>query len=338
MPLPADDEAGLAPLFRYTGFRDFLRAWQTTTAVLRDAAALEAVAVDYAAAAAAQGVVHAEAVVSPPERVLRGQTTWHQEWEGWSRGCARAREEHGVDLALTVDVYRGIAPGAALDAARECVAAARRGVPLVGFGMGGDEASAPLEPYAEAFAAAREGGLGVVPHAGEVRGPESVAETLDLLAPDRLRHGVTAAQDADVLARLAASGVVCDVTPVSNLRLGVVTSLAEHPLPAMVAAGVRCSLGSDDPAFFDTSLHVEHLVAAALGVPARRLFDDAVHGCLCGGATRARLADLSAATDWQAVQAGLDAEVGGRGPDALLPPAPGGPDESEVTPQDLVTG
>ena len=316
--LPATTVDGLRPLFRYTGFRDFLRAWSTTTAVLRDATSLEEVAVDHAAAAAAAGVVHCEAVVSPPERVGRGQTTWAQEWQGWRRGCERARDEHGVDLALTVDLYRGMDPAAALQAAHECVAAAGRGVPVVGLGIGGAETAAPLAPYVPAFDVARAGGLGVVPHAGETGGPGSVSETLDLLAPDRLRHGVTAARDPAVLARLARAGTVCDVTPVSNLRLGVVASLATHPLPRMVAAGVRCSLGSDDPAFFDTSLEVEHRVATALGVPARRLFDDAAAGCLCGPVARRRWAATSRDTDWDAVQTALHASVAGRGADELL--------------------
>ena len=110
---------------------------------------------------------------------------------------------------------------------------------VAGISLGGSEHRFPPAPFARAFAIAREGGLKAAPHAGETAGPESIRSALDDLHADRLRHGVRAVEDAALLAELADRGVVCDVTPVSNLRTGVVSSLNEHPLPAMLAAGVQ---------------------------------------------------------------------------------------------------
>ena len=93
---------------------------------------------------------------------------------------------------------------------------------------GGLYPNATFEP---AFRAAREAGLGSVPHAGEVVGPESVRTALDLLEPDRIRHGFRAIEDPALVQELADRGVVLDVTPISNVRTGVVASLEEHPLP-----------------------------------------------------------------------------------------------------------
>jgi aminodeoxyfutalosine deaminase len=106
---------------------------------------------------------------------------------------------------------------------------------------------------------------------------------------------------------------------VSNLRTGSVGALREHPLPALIAAGVRCSLATDDPAMFGTDLGREHAVAAALGVRARDLYAAGVAGARCDEATRRRLAGLGTATDWDAVEAAIqDAIEDGTGADEAV--------------------
>ena len=90
-------------------------------------------------------------------------------------------------------------------------------------------------------------------------------EAIDVLHADRLRHGIRSAEDPGLLRELAARGIVCDVCPVSNVSTGAVDSLAEHPLPLMLRAGVRCSISTDDPAMFGTDLAHEYRVAARLG-------------------------------------------------------------------------
>src|SRR5207244_5302891 len=147
-------------------------------------------------------------------------------------------------------------------------------------------------PFARAFAIAREGGLGAVPHAGEVAGPASVRGALDVLRADRIRHGIRAEEDPGLVRELAARGTVLDVCPVSNLRLGVVASLADHPLPRLVAAGVRCSISTDDPAMFDTDLTRDYEAATSLGLDPRSLYETGVAGALCDNGTRERLRQI----------------------------------------------
>ena len=150
--------------------------------------------------------------------------------------------------------------------ARLSIDYADRGV--VGLGLGGMEA-APFDPYRPAFAIARDGGLALVPHAGEAAGPDSIREVLSV-DPDRLRHGIRAVEDPAVLAEIVDRGLVLDVCPTSNLRTGVVASLAEHPLPLLRAAGVLCTINTDDPAMFGTDLGHEYELAATLGVTGGR--------------------------------------------------------------------
>jgi aminodeoxyfutalosine deaminase len=169
---------------------------------------------------------------------------------------------------------------------------------VVGVGLGGLEAQFPPEPYAEVFAQAKAEGLGSVPHAGEHAGPASVHGALDALQADRIRHGFRAVEDDELIAELVQRGTVLDVTPVSNVRTGAVGSLTEHPLRALVAAGVRCSISTDDPAMFDTDLTRDYDAARSLGVDPRSAYDAGVEGALCDEATRERLRGIGRECDW----------------------------------------
>ena len=137
-----------------------------------------------------------------------------------------------------------------------------------------------------------------MPHAGEVAGPASIRGAIEALGADRIRHGIRAVEDPSLLQELADRGIVCDVCPVSNLRTVAVPSLAEHPLPQMVAAGVACSISTDDPAMFDTDLTRDYEAAAALDHGAAAAYEAGLAGALCDEATLVRLASLAAGFDW----------------------------------------
>jgi aminodeoxyfutalosine deaminase len=172
---------------------------------------------------------------------------------------------------------------------------------VVGIGLGGSEKLYPAEPYAPVFAMARGSGLGAVPHAGELGDPDAVRTALDLLSADRIRHGIAAARDPGLMREIAARGVVLDVCPISNLRTRAVASLAEHPLPELVAAGVSCSVSTDDPAIFGTDLTADYAAAAQLGVDPRSCYLAGLQGTLCDEQTRDRLRRIDDAFDWSAV-------------------------------------
>jgi adenosine deaminase len=127
--------------------------------------------------------------------------------------------------------------------------------------MAGDERFGDVEDYVRAFDFAREAGLGITVHAGEFGGWESVQAALDHLRPSRIGHGVRAAENANLVKRIAAEGVVLECCPGSNIALGVYDSFASHPLPALRRAGVKVTLNSDDPPHFHTSLAREYEIA-----------------------------------------------------------------------------
>jgi aminodeoxyfutalosine deaminase len=167
--------------------------------------------------------------------------------------------------------------------------------------IGGLEAEYPPEPYEPAFTLARAEGLGSVPHAGEVVGPASVRGALEALGVDRLRHGIRATDDPGLVREIAGRGTVLDICPLSNLRTGAVASLAEHPLPHLVGAGVYCSISNDDPAMFDTDLTRDYEAACSFGIPPRTFYEAGVKGALCDETTGTMLRELGQLFEWDAV-------------------------------------
>jgi aminodeoxyfutalosine deaminase len=293
--LPAETVEGLRELYRFRDFDHFIEIWILTTNCLRREADFRQVVVDYSAEAKRHGAVYLEAIFSPIERTWRG-VAWDEILGGYCDGAQEARELHGVEVRLTPDITRSASLDDALTLVRHAARYRDRGI--VAVGLGGEEALYPPEPFAPAFRAAREEGLGSVPHAGEVVGPASIRGALDALEPDRIRHGIRAVEDPGLLRELAGRGLVLDVTPLSNVRTGAVSSLDEHPLPELVRAGVRCSVSTDDPAMFATDLTSEYEAAEALGLDPRSLYETALGGALCDETTRTRLEEVGAAFAW----------------------------------------
>jgi aminodeoxyfutalosine deaminase len=289
--LPDDLES----LYRFRDFAHFIEVWILTTNALRTETDFRQVVTDYAAEAASHGAVYLEGIFSPAERVARG-VDWDEIFSGYCDGAEEARELHGVEVRLTPDIFRGATPQQAEQVVRYSAKYGDRGI--VAVGLGGLEAEYPPEPYEPAFTLARSLGLASVPHAGEVAGAESVRGALEALGADRIRHGIRSVEDSGLVAELAGRGTVLDVCPLSNLRTGAVESLEEHPLPQLVAAGVRCSISTDDPAMFDTDLTRDYATAASLGLSPRAAYEAGVAGALCDDETRECLQQIGDAFNW----------------------------------------
>ncbi|WP_063746294.1 adenosine deaminase [Streptomyces prunicolor] len=170
-----------------------------------------------------------------------------------------AGETLGVGFGLTLSASRNRDPRHATNLARLAVKYASHGV--VALGLAGDERAGSAEAFKDAFTIAREAGIIVAPHSGELAGGATLRNTLDALAPDRIAHGVRAIEDQALLKRLADAQITLDICLTSNRALGVVKHIKEHPLPRLLESGVRCSLGSDDPLLLGTSLLAEYRLA-----------------------------------------------------------------------------
>jgi adenosine deaminase len=194
-------------------------------------------------------------------------------------------------VGLIVTAMRSHPPAANVELAR---IAGAMGHPVVGFDLAGPEAEYPAPPHALAFSVARDAGLGLTAHAGEVAGPGRVREVLDF-GVRRVAHGVTAADDDDLLAVLRARDITLDLCPTSNVQAGVVESLASHPLAALHRAGVSVTLSTDDRTVTGTDLTTEMARSAdALGLSREELAEIALNGFRRGFAPPALLGPIAA--------------------------------------------
>ena len=263
----AEDGIAVPPMVNYPDFTQFLDAYGVLIGLLHTPERVARLLDEVMADAAAQGVVALE-FASIPEKSAAFSTP-EETLEFLLPTAIEAGRRHGVWTGAIVSIDRGAGPEHAVDAARLAARFADQGV--VAVGLVADERGNPVSAAAEAFRIAREAGLGVVPHAGELAGPEEVRAALDL-GVDRIQHGVRAVDDPAVVELLAERGTCLDVCPTSNVVLGVASSLEEHPLPALLEAGVRCSLGADDPLLFGADVVDEYVLAEErMGIAPARL-------------------------------------------------------------------
>ncbi len=251
--------------FAWTDFAGFLRAYDAAASVIRTAKDYRDIVFEYLVDCARGGAIYVELIASGEHAATSGISD-AEHVAAMAQGIDDARARTGIEARILMSCVRDLGADAAVAVAKRTVAHPHPYV--TGFNMGGDEAGHPPEDFAEAYAIVAEAGLGLSCHAGEWAGPESVRGALGL-GVTRLSHGVRAAEDPALVAELAERGVVLECCPTSNVVLGVYGSYAEHPLPALQAAGVPITLGSDDPPYFGATLAGEYRVAReALG------FDD----------------------------------------------------------------
>jgi adenosine deaminase len=255
--LPVPDGVFAAPdRFAYTDFLDFLKTYDKAASVIRTGDDYRDITYEYLTRCAAAGAIYVELTASPDHARLVGLSD-QEHLDGIARGIDDARAGSGIEARILISCVRNFGLDPALRVAR--YAAERPHPYVVGFSMAGDEENYPPAAYAEAFETAAVAGLGCSVHAGEWAGPESVREGLQLPV-SRIGHGVRSIEDPELVEELAERGTVLEVCPTSNVVLGIYPTYEEHPLPRLMAAGVRVTLGSDDPPYFGASIGGEYAV------------------------------------------------------------------------------
>ena len=268
----------------FGSFAAFSELYVAATDVLRERDDWARLADELCSDHVAQGAVYLEPAFwagNYRHRFASDEDCWQLVWEVFDE----AADRHGLAVRWMVPVDRvRDSPDEAMVLARFAVANRGR---VVSFGLHNDEVGHPPQDFVEPFRLAREGGLLSTPHAGELESGQFVLDSVDLLGADRIGHGVRSPEVPGLLERLAAEGVCLDVCPTSNVCLSVVPGYGEHPLPALLDAGVRCSLNADDPLLFGADLLREYeLARQELGIDDAGIAALARASIECGGAPR----------------------------------------------------
>ncbi|MER6627677.1 adenosine deaminase [Streptomyces sp. NPDC000987] len=266
--LPWADTGELREAYRFQDLQSFLNLYYELMAVLRTERDFADLADAYLARAAAQGVRHAEIFFDPQAHLSRG-VEMGTVVEGLWRALGTGEAVHGVSTRLIMCFLRD----ETAESAMETLEAARPHLDrITGVGLDSAEVGHPPAKFREVYRAAAELGLRRVAHAGEEGPPEYITEALDVLGVERVDHGLRCLEDPALVERLVRERVPLTLCPLSNVRLRTVDTLADHPLPAMLDAGLLCTVNSDDPAYFGGYAGDNFdAVRTALGLPEDRL-------------------------------------------------------------------
>jgi aminodeoxyfutalosine deaminase len=261
--------------YRYSDFAGFIDTFKWVTSFLRDPADYALITRKLLEELLRQNVVYAEITISTGVMLRRMQNV--------EANFAAIRETSQIvsfnrlRTAWIFDAARQFGADSAKEVARWACKLRTSGV--IAFGMGGDELSFPAVNFLAAFDLARNDGLHIVCHAGEIGGPETVREAVEILGAERIGHGIAVMHDSALADDLTMRRIALENCPTSNLCTGALArqigkasaSLVDHPLLKFIGRGLPVVLSSDDPALFHTDLLTEYSQAASLGLSSKQL-------------------------------------------------------------------
>lgn len=251
---PALDGEKLRELYAYSDFLGFLRSYKWINLRLTRPQHFALITRRLLERLERENVLYAELNLSV------GVWLWRElEFEPYFEAIAAEARRSPVRVRFIFDAVRQFGLEAGWEVAR--LAAAHQAEGVLGFGVGGDEARGPIKDLQPVFAWAKEQGLHLAPHAGEVVGPQSVWDALECGA-ERIGHGIRSIDDPVLVRHLADHAIPLEVCISSNVCTGAVASLKEHPVRRLFDAGVPVTLNTDDPPMFGTTLEREFQLAA----------------------------------------------------------------------------
>ena len=261
--LPWDSVEATRAAYAFSDLQSFLDLYYAGAAALIHERDFFDLAMAYFARAHADGVVHAELFFDPQTHTARG-IAFETVLDGLERACGEAQVRWGISSRLILCFLRHLSEEDGFATLQQALPHLAR---IHGVGLDSSEKGHPPSKFARLFARCRELGLHIVAHAGEEGPPAYIVEALDLLGVERIDHGVRAAEDPALMARLAREQVALTVCPLSNVKLCVFQRLEQHSLKQLLDAGLKVTINSDDPAYFGGYIAQNYVdTARALGL------------------------------------------------------------------------
>ncbi|MGC9157436.1 MAG: adenosine deaminase [Terracidiphilus sp.] len=250
-------------LYQFTSFTGFLDAFKAVTSLLDRPEDYELIAWRMMEQLVRQGVVHAEVYISVGV-IYRWRNHDPAAFEPIFAALERARERAARELGLSLywifDAVRHFPVEEAERVFRKAAELQPAHPSIVGIGLGGDERRTGSEPFRALYAQAQASGLRLTNHAGETTGPEAIREALSI-GSERIGHAFSAGRDFHLIEDLKENGIPLELNPTSNVRTGLCSTFAEHPLRRYFDEDLLVTLNSDDPAFFGSDLAHEYWLA-----------------------------------------------------------------------------
>jgi adenine deaminase len=261
--LPYRSVGEVEAAYAFRDLQSFLDLYYLGASVLRDEEDFYHLMRDYLGKCRDEHILHAEIMVEPQTYLPNG-VPMEVFMRGFRRAIADAQREWGQSVVLILDFLRHL-PEA------DCLAVLEMAEPwredFAAIGLASSELGFPPEDFRALYAAARAQGYRLTAHAGEEGPPAYVRNSLDLLHVERIDHGVRSSEDPALLARLVAEQVPLTVCPLSNVRLRVFPTIAQHNILALLQAGAKVTVNSDDPAYFGGFLTANYdALATGLGM------------------------------------------------------------------------
>ena len=244
--LPYPSVQALREAYVFDNLQSFLDIYHAGTLVLKTEQDFYDMACAYLARAQADNVLHAELFFDTQTHTGHGLSA-EVVIKGLHRACTDAPDRFGMTASLILCFLRHLSEAEAFECLEQALPLRDK---ILGIGLASSEVGHPPEKFARVFARARALGFRLVAHAGEEGPPAYIWSALDVLKVERIDHGVQAIHDAALMQRLAQDRIPLTVCPLSNLKLCVYPSLAQHSLHRMLQAGIVATVNSDDPAYF----------------------------------------------------------------------------------------
>lgn len=256
--LPHTTVEGLREWYQFSDFDHFIDIYIIICSTLRKPEDFERITYDLAQTLAAQNCRYAEITWTPGTHA-RDYAHYLELFAGLRAGQKRALDDFGIEIRWIPDISRQRSAEFAEEVAAWVSTPESMAQDVVALGLGGPEVGNPPEKFIRAAEIALANGLPINPHAGETVGVESIWGAINALHALRIKHGIRAVEDPELVKYMAENNILIEVCPTSNLCLGVYETYADYPLKYLASAGIPFTVSSDDPPMFNTTLTEEYL-------------------------------------------------------------------------------
>ena len=258
----SEDLFGTKYAYEWDDFYDFIKKYDLITSVIHTPEDYRELTYQYLKDCAASDTIYVEAMVSSTHAKKKGMT-YHSFLDGVHEASLQAEKDFGIVSRFIMNGIRHLGPESVQDTAYEVL---NNPHPcLVGFGLAGDELHFPPNLFVKTFDMLKEANFPITVHAGEWDGPENIRNAIKLLHPTRLGHGVRSIEDANLVQEIIEQEIILETCPTSNIATKIYDSYENHPVKKLYDAGVKITVNSDDPPFFNATIQGEYDVMSKLG-------------------------------------------------------------------------